>query len=307
MQDERGEVPVAGERFRLRCEPDRGYLLALPAGTATHYLLWLCRIPLGRVRLVAAFVHALGMVVHHECTRRRCAELDRPIRAQHAGACACRQPRSEHRGVLVEVPQMKCVAMEGDGQEALAQCDELLNSGYEIKPSLMSMIYQSLGEAYERIGDMAQAPRRFTCKPRQAQAWTLRCTSCCSTRSASPRCSTASASSPKPARVARSFCKTCPSDFALYGAICALLARVLLERNEKERASVLVERSLKRTSHYRHIDMYLEAKMAQAGLLRCEGKPFPRRTRSSSRASCMASRRTFREPCCCVPTSTRRR
>ena len=61
---------------------------------------------------------------------------------------------------------MKCVAMEGDGQEALAQCDELLNSGHEIKPSLMSMIYQSLGEAYERIGDMAQAQEIYL----QAQA-----------------------------------------------------------------------------------------------------------------------------------------
>ena len=47
---------------------------------------------------------------------------------------------------------------------------------------------------------------------------------------------------------------------------------MLLERAEK-RAGLGFggSASLKRTSHYRHIDMYLEAKMAQAGLLAARG------------------------------------
>ncbi len=236
----------------------------------THYLLWLCRIPSAEF----ASSPLLCMLSAWSCiTNARVADAQNWIARFER---SMQEPA--HAGSLdpsiVEFSskclKMKCVAMEGDGQEALAQCDELLNSGYEIKPSLMSMIYQSLGEAYERIGDMAQAQEIYL----QAQA----------SASVDATMHQLLFNSFSFAEVqhcfgelaeARESCEkllqTCPSDFALYGAICALLARVLLERNEKERASVLVERSLKRTSHYRHIDMYLEAKMAQAGLLAARG------------------------------------
>lgn len=236
----------------------------------THYLLWQCRIPSAEFAdspLLCMLCAWSGI------TNARVADaqvwIDRFERSMEAAANErCLDPS------IVEFSskclKMKCTAMSGDGNAALAQCDELLNSGYSIKPSLMSMIYQSLGEAYERIGDMAQAQEIYL----QAQA-------------------SASVDATKHQLLFNAFnyaevqycfgelneaqegceklLKTCPSDFAIYGATCALLARVLLERNDLDRAAVLVERSLKRTSHYRHIDMYLEAKIAQAGLLASTG------------------------------------
>ena len=234
------------------------------------YLLWLCRIP------SAEFADSplLCMLSAWSCiTNARVADAQTWI-----ARFECSMAEPEHAGSLdasiVEFSSkcltMKCIAMEGDGKEALARCDELLNSGYEIKPSLMSMIYQSLGESYERIGDMAQAQEIYL----QAQA----------SASVDATMHQLLFNSFNFAEVqhcfgeldeARESCEkllqTCPADFALYGAICALLARVLLERNERDRAAVLVERSLNRTSHYRHIDMYLEAKIAQAGSLAAAG------------------------------------
>lgn len=241
------------------------------ADRATSPLLWLCRIP------AASFVDSPLMCMlaaWSAITNARVADAQVWI-----GRFERSMRNPENEGCLdpgiVEFSSkcltMKCTAMAGDGRMAVAQCDELLGSGYEIKPSLMSMIYQSLGEAYERVGDMAQAQEIYL----QAQA------------SASVDATThqlmfnafnfaAVQYSFGELDDAREGCEkllqACPSDFAIYGAICALLARVLLERNEKERALVLVERSLKRTSHYRHIDMYLEAKIAQAGCLSAAGR-----------------------------------
>ncbi|MEG0990938.1 MAG: LuxR C-terminal-related transcriptional regulator, partial [Gordonibacter sp.] len=236
----------------------------------TPYLLWLCRIPsaefarLPLLCMLSAWTYITNARVVDAL--RWIARFERSMQEpEHVGSL---DPS------IVEFSskclKMKCNAMEGRGKEALAQCDELLNSGYEIKPSLMSMIYQSLGEAYERIGDMAQAQEIYL----QAQA----------SASVDATMHQLLFNSFNFAEVqyyfgefddAREGCEkllqSCPTDFALYGAVCALLARVLLERNEQERAAVLVERSLKRTSHYRHIDMYLEAKMAQTGCLTAKG------------------------------------
>lgn len=236
----------------------------------THYLLWLCRIPSAEFAEspLLCMLSAWSYITNARVADAQLwiARFERSMQGpEHADSL---DPS------IVEFSskclKMKCTAMEGDGREALAQCDELLNSGYEIKPSLMSMIYQSLGEAYERIGNMAQAQEIYL----QAQA----------SASVDATMHQLLFNSFSFAEVqycfgeldeAREGCEKllqiCPSDFAIYGAICALFARVLLERNEKERAAVLVERSLKRTSYYRHIDMYLEAKIAQAGYLAARG------------------------------------
>lgn len=270
MQDEAAKYLLLASDFDYVANLTEATCSLSRSDKRTHYLLWLCRIP------SAAFAASplLCMLSAWSCiTNARVADAQRWIarfeRSMQAPA---------HEGSLdasiVEFSskclKMKCIAMEGDGGEALARCDELLNSGYEIKPSLMSMIYQSLGEAYERIGDMAQAQEIYL----QAQA----------SASVDATMHQLLFNSFNFAEVqqcfgeldeARESCEkllqVCPSDFAIYGAICALLARVLLERNEQERAATLVERSLKRTSHYRHIDMYLEAKMAKAGLLAARG------------------------------------
>ena len=305
MQDEAAKYLLLASDFDYVANLTEATCSLSRSDKRTHYLLWLCRIPSAEF----ASSPLLCMLSAWSCiTNARVADAQNWIARFER---SMQEPA--HAGSLdpsiVEFSskclKMKCVAMEGDGQEALAQCDELLNSGYEIKPSLMSMIYQSLGEAYERIGDMAQA-RRFTCKPRQAQAWTLRCTSCCSTRSTSPRCSTASASSPKPARVARSFCER-----------ALPISRSMVPSAHCWRACCL---SATRRSGLRFWWSARSSGPRITGTSTCTLRPgwprlacslreeaFPRRTRSSSRASCMASRRTFREPCCCVPTSNRRR
>ena len=276
MQDEAAKYLLLASDFDYVANLTEATCSLSRSDKRIHYLLWLCRIPSAEF----ASSPLLCMLSAWSCiTNARVADAQSWIARFER---SMQEPA--HAGSLdpsiVEFSskclKMKCVAMEGDGQEALAQCDELLNSGYEIKPSLMSMIYQSLGEAYERIGDMAQAQEIYL----QAQA----------SASVDATMHQLLFNSFNFAEVqhcfgeldeARESCEkllqTCPSDFALYGAICALLARVLLERNEKERASVLVERSLKRTSHYRHIDMYLEAyEVIVEGILHGEQKDVPR-------------------------------
>ena len=161
---------------------------------------------------------------------------------------------------------MKCHAMAGEGEEALAMCDEILGGGYDIKPSLMSMIYQSLGEVYERLGKMHQAQEVYL----QGQA------------SASVDATMQQyffnafnyahilflfGDNDNAILHCRRLLRECPEDFALSGAIGALLARALLEKNEREHVPEIIANSLKKVSPYRHADMYLEAKVAQTRYL----------------------------------------
>lgn len=161
---------------------------------------------------------------------------------------------------------MKCLSMAGEGKKALEMCEDLLGGRYVIKPSLMSMIYQSLGEAYERIGEMKQAQEVYL----QGQA------------SASVDATMHQyifnafnyagiqflfGEHDDVVALCRRLLEKCPADFPLYGAVGSLLARALLEKNEIDSVPEIIARSLKRVSPYRHIDMYLEAKIAQARYL----------------------------------------
>ena len=166
MQDEAAKYLLLASDFDYVANLTEATCSLSRSDKRIHYLLWLCRIPSAEF----ASSPLLCMLSAWSCiTNARVADAQSWIARFER---SMQEPA--HAGSLdpsiVEFSskclKMKCVAMEGDGQEALAQCDELLNSGYEIKPSLMSMIYQSLGEAYERIGDMAQAQEIYL----QAQA-----------------------------------------------------------------------------------------------------------------------------------------
>lgn len=238
--------------------------LSRPDSKKTDYLLWQCRIPSAGFAespllcMLSAWCYITNARV--DDAQVWIARFEQSLQLEKNKGCL----EPEVIEFSLKCLRMKCAAMARRGKEAIEQCDELLRSGYKIEPALLSMIYQSLGEAYERIGEMAQAQEIYL----QAQA------------SASVDATTHQLvfNAVSFAEVQYYFgeldevqesceklLKTCPPNFAIYGFICALLARVLIEKNEAEQAVVFVRRALKRTSHYCHIDMYLEAKIAQAG------------------------------------------
>lgn len=238
--------------------------LSRPDSKKTDYLLWQCRIPSAEFEespllcMLSAWCYITNARV--DDAQVWIARFEQSLRLEKNKDCL----EPEVIEFSLKCLKMKCAAMARKGKEAIEQCDELLGSGYKIEPALLSMIYQSLGEAYERIGEMAQAQEMYL----QAQA------------SASVDATTHQLvfNAVSFAEVQYYFgefeevqesceklLKTCPPNFAIYGFICALLARVLIEKNEADQAVVFVRRALKRTSHYCHIDMYLEAKIAQAG------------------------------------------
>lgn len=162
--------------------------------------------------------------------------------------------------------EVKCKTMTIDGIESRKCCEELLEGGYRIDPSLMSMFYQSLGEAYERSGEMKQAEEMFL----QAQA------------SASihkmphqlyfnmlnyAELQYRRGKFGEVEELCSRILAECPDDFVFVGAASSLLAQVYIEINRMESAEACVEDAIKRCSAYRNADLYLEAKMVQASLL----------------------------------------
>ncbi len=164
---------------------------------------------------------------------------------------------SEVASFSMKCLSMKYLAMQGEGEQALALCEELQDGSWPITSSLLSMINQSQGEACSYIGDYTQA-RDYYLKG-QASAtvdqtvhqlvfneytYAVNLYYC--------------GEHDKAERSCESLLKKCPPDFAIYGATCALLARILIERADVERVPNLLRLSERDLSYYRHIDLYLD-------------------------------------------------
>lgn len=158
---------------------------------------------------------------------------------------------------------MKYLAMEGDGERALLLCEELQDGSWPITPSLLSMINQSQGEAYSYTGDYVQAMDYYLKAQASAsvdqtihQLVFNEYTNAvnlyyCGEHDKAERC-------------CESLLKKCPPDFAIYGAACALLARILIERDDVNRVPELLRISEDGLSCYRHIDLYLDIMTSHA-------------------------------------------
>lgn len=158
---------------------------------------------------------------------------------------------------------MKYLAMQGEGEKALTLCRELQDGSWPITSSLLSMINQSQGEAYSSIGDYIQA-RDYYLKGQASASvdqtmhqllfneytYAVNLYYC--------------GEHDKAERSCESLLKKCPSDFAVYGAGCALLARILIERADTERVPELLRSSENDLSYYRHIDLYLDIMTSHA-------------------------------------------
>ena len=152
---------------------------------------------------------------------------------------------------------MKYYAMQGEGEKALALCEELQDGSWPITSSLLSMINQSQGEAYSSIGDYTQAMDYYLKGQASASVdqtmhqlvfneytYAVNLYYCGEHEKAEHSC--------------ESLLKKCPPDFAVYGAACALLARILIERDDVERVPELLRISERDLSYYRHVDLYLD-------------------------------------------------
>lgn len=170
---------------------------------------------------------------------------------------------SEVASFSMKCLSMKYLAMQGEGEQALALCEELQDGSWPITSSLLSMINQSQGEACSYTGDYTQA-RDYYLKG-QASAtvdqtmhqlvfneytYAVNLYYC--------------GEHDKAERSCESLLKKCPPDFAVYGATCALLARILIERADVERVPDLLRVSERELSYYRHIDLYLDIMTAHA-------------------------------------------
>ena len=159
--------------------------------------------------------------------------------------------------------EMKYLAMRGEGEEALRLCEELQSGEWPISPSLLSMINQSEGEAYSSIGDYDQAMEYYLKAQASASvsqtihqlvyneySYAVNLYYYGEHDKAEQRCEL--------------LIRKCPPDFSIYGATCALLARILMERAETEHVSELLRISKQDLFYYRHIDLYLDIMAAHA-------------------------------------------
>lgn len=162
--------------------------------------------------------------------------------------------------------KMKRCAMSGRGREALALCEELLDGRWLVKPALRSMIYQSEAEAYEHMGNYDQAMELHL----KAQA----SSSVDETRHQDFFNAYTYATilyyrgdHAEARECCEAILRRCPEDYSIYGAACALLARIKIECDDRGQVSDLLERAQRRVSCYCHVDLYLEMKMAQSSYL----------------------------------------
>lgn len=176
----------------------------------------------------------------------------------------------EDADLAIKHLEAKHLAMIGDNQLALKLNEELIVAAHAKERSLSSMLYQSIGEANERLGNLKVAEEMFL----QAQASASvdntehhlyfnmfsyakirfdlgdfdECESTC-----------------------RKLLEVCPDEFVFRVASYALLALVHVERNEMNEAKIDVEGSLKEAIPYQNIDMYLLSKIAQSTYVAAQG------------------------------------
>ncbi|HIT45224.1 MAG TPA: hypothetical protein IAC28_03915 [Candidatus Aphodovivens excrementavium] len=157
----------------------------------------------------------------------------------------------------------KLDAMEGKCRAALQASEPILAVGERIKPVVLSVTYQSRGEAYARMGVFENAADEFIKARASAKAGGalhqvyFNLYSYADSRYRLADLDSAVSSCDR-------LIAECPSEYPFVGASHALRSRILLERNDLVSAQKDVEAALSITTPYRNLDLYMESLMAKA-------------------------------------------
>ena len=226
-------------------------------------LMWMCRVPAASIP-DSPFLCLMVTWSCVTCARLEDADfwMDRFRRLVEGGSVAD-EISSEAGTFTIKCLSMKYLAMRGEGERALCLCEELLNEVQPTSSSLLSMINQSQGEAYSSIGDYDQAMEHYL--KAQASASVSKTTHQLVYNEYSYAMNLYYFGEHDKARQSCEYLiERCPPDFSIYGATCALLARVLIERVEMARVSELLDISNQGLSYYRHVDLYLDIMTSRA-------------------------------------------
>lgn len=170
----------------------------------------------------------------------------------------------------LEFIRLKADVMMGGGDDAYNRWSGMVENG-SISQSLMSTVYQSLGEACDQLGKTAEAEEAYL--HAQASASVDR------TRHqlyfnmfnyAMVRYRIGDLDG------AREMCEkllgSCPTDYSFVSAASALQAKIHVERNELDLASDCLEKALLGATPYRNFDLYLIVKIAECLYLVAKGE-----------------------------------
>lgn len=241
-------------------------LCGLRRETNQHYLVWLSAIP----ALSFPEHPLLCMLCAWACNAA--GRVDEALEWTERFEVAARSSdfegeiSSETIDFAVKNMQIKCQVMVGDALQARQECENLLASDYPIKPSLMSTMYQTLGESFMLTGDMLSAEEMFL----QAQA----SASVDRTKhqlffnmldTAEARMYLGDLDDTE--AICTKLIETCPHDFVFPSVAKAFLACVYTERNRAAEALPIVTKALGRMSAYRNIDLFINVKIAQVDCL----------------------------------------
>lgn len=166
--------------------------------------------------------------------------------------------------LVIEHVKIKCREFNGHYKECIVDYKKLLEAQPTISLSLRVLILHAIAESYERLGefglaleyylqteavaDLAQAPF-FVAFGRYAMSWILARRG--ELQNAEVTCNRA--------------LNDCPPDFTLFGALHALLAFILIEKNELEEADKHIKQAARQLSLNRNADMLFESQVVTAG------------------------------------------
>lgn len=157
----------------------------------------------------------------------------------------------------------KLDAMEGKCRAALQASEPILAVGERVRPVVLSVTYQSRGEAYARMGSFENAADEFIKARASAKAGGalhqvyFNLYSYADSRYRLADLDSAVSSCDR-------LIAECPSEYPFVGASHALRSRILLERNDLVSAHEDVDAALSITTPHRNLDLYMEALMAKA-------------------------------------------
>lgn len=172
--------------------------------------------------------------------------------------------------LVIEHIKIKCREFDGHYHECIEEYKKLLDAQETISLSLRVVVLHAIAESYERIGefglaleyylqteaiaDLAKSPF-FVAFGRYAISWIL-----------------ADRGELQNAEVAcRRALEDCPAEFTLYGALQALLAHILVEKNDLSSAEASMKQAMSRLSINRNADMLYEAQIIAANYTAASG------------------------------------
>lgn len=237
----------------------------------SHYLLWLCNTPASDFPN-SSLLCMLTVWAYNSAGNISDAREWASLFAECAAADSAKgliAPDVVQRAL--NLLELKHDAMEGRCMSALERCRDMLQDTTTLEPSVQCVIYQSRGEAFERMGQLGTAAEEYI----KAQA----CSNVDETKHhlyfnmldfAEVQYSMGNL--PAAAETCKRLLTTCPPDFSFNKAAHALLGLVLVEENQLDEAKRHIDLALDHASPYRNIDLYLEILLSESLFLVAQGK-----------------------------------